>query len=174
MTGPEGQYEIRIVRPGQYYLGVNLNHTPTRDTPYPRWFYPGTEDPASAIRIDFTGKPEVRTYDFTLPERQTERAIEGLVLTHDGQPKPRAVVTVRDSSRNAIGQAFADQNGRFALHMFVQTPYRLYAVWPSDTAGQAVSALPMEIAPDSAPLDLRLLLTQPGNLFLEDRGNSGR
>jgi hypothetical protein len=38
MTGPDGQYEIRIVRPGQYYLGVNLNRTATRDTPYPRWF----------------------------------------------------------------------------------------------------------------------------------------
>ncbi len=68
----------------------------------------------------------------------------------------------------------SDQNGRFALHVFVQTPYRLYAVWPGDAADQAVSALPMEIAPDTASLDLRLLLTQAGNLFLEDRRNEGR
>lgn len=70
MTDSDGHYEMGIVRAGQYYLGINLNHTPTRDTPYPRWFYPGTEDPALATRIDFSGRPAVRTYDFTLPDLQ--------------------------------------------------------------------------------------------------------
>jgi hypothetical protein len=70
----------------------------------------------SPVPFDFTlRRPD--TYDFTLPERQRERAIEGMVLTRDGQPKPRAVVTVRDPSQNVIAQAFADQNGRFALQV---------------------------------------------------------
>ena len=168
MTGPDGAYEIRIVRPGQYYLGINLNHTASRDTPYPRWFYPGTEDPALATTIDFQGKPEVRTYDFILPERQLERTIEGIVLTREGEPKPRAVVTVLDGSRNVIAQGITDQTGRFALRVFVETPYRLHAVWPGSGA-EAASALPVEIQTGSAPLNLRLLLTQTGNSFLEER-----
>lgn len=30
MTGTDGRYELRIVRAGQYYAGINLNHTPER------------------------------------------------------------------------------------------------------------------------------------------------
>jgi hypothetical protein len=171
MTGQDGEYEIRIARPGQYYLGINLNHTPTRGTPYPRWFYPGTEDPALATKIDFTGKPETRTFDFILPDRQLERTIEGIVLTREGEPKPRAVVTVVDASRNVIAQGNADPAGRFALHVFVETPYRLYAGWPGSGA-EAVSAPPLDIQPGSTPLNLRLLLTQPGNAFM-DEGRNG-
>lgn len=35
-TGPDGRYELRITAPGQYYLGINLNHSATDETPYPR------------------------------------------------------------------------------------------------------------------------------------------
>jgi hypothetical protein len=84
MTDAGGRYEIRIVRPGRYYLGVSLKHTPSRDTPYPRWFYPGTDDPALATAIDFFGKPESRTYDFTLPDQQSRRRIDGFIVTPDG------------------------------------------------------------------------------------------
>jgi hypothetical protein len=63
-------YEIRIIRPGSYYLGVNLDHTANQDAPYTRWFYPGTENPGLATIIEFSGKPSVQVYDFSLPERQ--------------------------------------------------------------------------------------------------------
>ena len=172
MTDSDGHYELRIVRAGQYYLGINLNHTPTQESPYPRWFYPGTEDRVLATGIDFSGRPEVRTYDFTLPDRQPERAVEGIVLRIDGQAMPRAVVNVFDSSKGIVAQAIADQNGRFALHVFAGTPYRLLAVWPGNTPEDAVSAAPLDIQPDSSPLTLRLTLTQPGNSFFEEHRHS--
>jgi hypothetical protein len=168
MTDADGRYAIRVVTPGQYFLGINLNHTPTRDTPYPRWFYPGTQDSASAAGIDFAGKPETRTYDLTLPDRQPERTIDGIVLRADGQAMPRAVVTVYDFSKLSVAQAFADQEGRFTLSVFSGVPYRLYAVWPGRAPGEAASAVPLDIPPDSSPLNLRLILTQPGNVFLEE------
>ncbi len=165
MTGPDGEYEIRIVRPGQYHLGVNLNHTASRDTPYPRWYFPGTEDAALATVIDFAGKPETQTYDFLLPERQLERTIEGIVLTREGEPKPRAVVTVLDSSRNVTAQAIADQSGRFAVRVFVETPYRLHAVWPG-SGTEAVSTPPRGHLTWHEHTEFTLSLTQAGNSFL--------
>ena len=168
MTGPDGRYQLRIVKAGQYYLGINLNHTPTRDTPYPRWFYPGADDPASATTIAFSGHPEVRTYDLTLPDRQPERSIDGIVSRTDGQPMPRAVVTIFDASRTVVAQAFADQSGRFSVRVFARTAYRLHAVWPGNTTEEAASAVPMDIEPDTTPLSLRLTLTQPGNSFLDE------
>jgi hypothetical protein len=157
MTDPEGRYEIRIVRPGQYYLGGSLNHSPSRDTPYPRWFYPGTGDPSLATTIDFSGKPETRTYDFTLPDQQPRRTIDGFVLRRDGKPMPRAIVTVLDDSQNVGAQAFADLKGFFSLAVFSGTPYRLHTVWPGNTPADAASAVPIDIAPGSEPLnDYRL------------------
>ncbi len=169
MTRPDGRYEMRIVRPGHYHLGINLNHTASRETPYPRWFYPGTEDPALATPIDFSGKPEVRTYDIVLPDRQPEREIEGTVLTRDGQPRPRAVITAFDIAKNFVAQGIAGQDGRFTLQVFAGTPYRLYAVWPGNTPNDAFSAAPLDVQPGTDGLNLRLILTQPGNVFLEDR-----
>ena len=167
MTGQDGRYEIRIIRPGQYYLGVSLNHTPSRDTPYRRWFYPGTDDPALATAIDFFGKPEARNYDFTLPDQQSRRKIDGFVVTRDEEARPRAVVTVLDDSQNVIAQAFADVKGFFSLEVFTGTSYRLHAVWPGNTPGDATSAVPIDIAAGTGELNLRLELTQPGNSFLE-------
>jgi hypothetical protein len=169
MTDTQGRYEIRIVRPGQYYLGVSLNHSPSRDTPYSRWFYPGTGDPSLATMIDFSGKPETYTYDFTLPDQQSRRTIDGFVLRRDGQPMPRAVVTVLDDSQNVAAQAFADLKGFFSLAVFCGMPYRLHTVWPGNTPVDAASAVPIDIAPGSEPLNLELVLTQPGNSFLESR-----
>jgi len=169
MTDPQGRYEIRIVRPGQYYLGVSLNHTPSRETPYPRWFYPGTGDPSLATTIDFSGKPETRAYDFALPDQQPRRTLNGFVLGREGQPMPRAVVTVLDDSQNVAAQAFADLKGFFSLEVFSGTPYRLHTVWPGNTPADAASAVPIDIAPGSEPLNLQRVLTQPGNSFLESR-----
>jgi hypothetical protein len=172
MTRPDGQYEMRIVKPGHYHLGINLNHTASRETPYPRWFYPGTEDPALATPIDFSGKPEVRTYDIVLPDRQPEREIEGTVLTRDGQPGPRSVVTAFDTAKNFVAQGIAAQDGRFTLQVFAGIPYRLYAVGGGSTSNDAFSTAPIDIEPGTDRLNLRLILTQPGNVFLENGRNT--
>jgi hypothetical protein len=166
MTNPDGYYELRIVRPGQYYLGINLNHAPTRDTPYPRWFYPGTEDPSAAAIINFSGKPASLTYDITLPDRQSEREIDGIVLTSEHSPMPRARVMVYESADHIAAQAFTDAVGRFQLRVFADTAYRLHAVWPN-TPEKAVSAVPVDIPPGTEPLSLHLILEQPGNSVLQ-------
>ena len=171
MTGPDGQYQLRIARPGRYYLGVNLNHTATGDTPYPRWFYPGTADAAQAAIIEFSGKPSVRTCDFALPDRVNGRVIEGVVLTRDGQPRVQGNVSVVDASQTVVAYTLADRDGRFVLHLFAGIAYRLHATWAGDTPpGSALSAVPVDIPPEGGPLSLRLVLDQPGNSVLQERG----
>ena len=59
MTDAQGRYEIRIVRPGQYYLGVSLNHTPAATRRIPDGFIRGPVIPALATTIDFSGKPRL-------------------------------------------------------------------------------------------------------------------
>jgi hypothetical protein len=162
-TDTNGRYELRINRPGQYYLGTSLNHSPTRDNPYPQWFYPGTVDQVSAVVIEFSGKPDVRNFDFALPDKQSERTIEGVVFTTAGTPMPRARVAVYDSSNNVIAFGVADEQGRFSLQVYANVRYRFHAVWPGNKPDEAMSAVPMDIEPGTDPLNFRMSLTEHGN-----------
>jgi hypothetical protein len=165
-TDSNGHYELTIDRPGPYHLGVNLDSTPSRQTPYPRWFYPGTQDPATAAIISFSGKPDTRIYDFTLPDRQLERIIDGIVLTSDGQPVPHARIAVYDSFDHIVADAPAGGDGRFIVRLFADVAYRVHAVWPGNAPNTATSAVPANIQPGRDPVNLRLVLTQSGNSLL--------
>jgi hypothetical protein len=176
-TNNAGAYHLEVLKPGHYFLGVNLNHTSTGDTPYPRWYYPGAEVPSRATRVDFTRKQETRNYDLTLPDLQPARLISGIVLASDSRPAPRTVVTLIDSSRVIVARAMTDQDGRFSLHAFVSTPYQLYAVWSERTRSRdrkRLSAVPATIAPGDDPTNVQLVLSQPGNLLVQDSGAGKR
>ncbi len=174
MTDQEGRYALRIARPGTYQLGVNLTHSATRETPYPRWFFPGTDSPSAAAKIDFSGRPESRIYDFILPERLEERVLEGFVAMADGRPAPVVRLFVLDSSQAVVAQETADPNGHFSLRVFAGVPYKLHAVWLGNSAGEATSAVPADIPAGSGSMVVRLTLDQPGNSFaaaLQDRSS---
>jgi Carboxypeptidase regulatory-like domain len=171
-TDAEGRYELRHFRAGGYYLGINLNHTPTLENPYTRWFYPGTEDPASAAIVYFAESPETQRFDLTLPDRQKDREIEGIVLWPDGRPAVDARLSVLDPRwlwQAAVAQVSADATGRFRLHVFDGTKYRLHAVAFGGSPNQTISAEPVDIQPGDDPLSLRLALTRPGDSLYEDQ-----
>jgi hypothetical protein len=160
LTDADGRYELRILRPGEYHLGINLNQAARRDSPYPRWFHPGTENPAAATKVDFSGRPETRVYDLTLPDPLPERTVDGIISRADGQPAVRCVVTAFDAFRNVFAQGLTDQSGHFLIRIFGGTSYQLHAVIPGP---EAVSAMPIDIQPGASPLTFHLTLTQSGN-----------
>lgn len=165
-TDGEGVYELRHFPAGEYYLGINLNHTPTIENPYPRWYYPGTEDPASATTLFFAEAPETQRFDLTLPDRLKDRVIEGTVLGPDGRPAAGARLFVLDPRwlwQSWAAEATADANGRFQLHVLDGTRYRLHAITLRSSAD------PVDIQPGNSPLDLRLVLTRKGNSLDEDQ-----
>jgi hypothetical protein len=84
-TDGNGRYELRRLATGDYYLGVSLSRTPTVESPYTRWFYPGTEDPAAAGIVHLSDRPEALRFDLTLPEPQHDRVITGTVFWPDGR-----------------------------------------------------------------------------------------
>ncbi|HYR90903.1 MAG TPA: carboxypeptidase regulatory-like domain-containing protein [Terriglobia bacterium] len=171
-TDAEGRFELRHFRSGGYHLGVNLDHSPTLATPYTRWFYPGTEDAAKAAIIYFSEAPETKRYYLRLPERQNDRVFAGTVRWPDGRPAPGVRLFLADPRwpwREAAAQVAADANGRFVLHGFDGTTYRLHAVLMGVPSNGITSAEPVVIQPGTGALDLQLVLTQKGNSFDQDR-----
>jgi hypothetical protein len=164
-----GRYELRHLAGGDYFLGVSLTRPPTREQPYTRWFYPGTEDPARAVLVHVLDKPGSQRFDVTLPPAQHDRTVRGTVYWPDGRPAENINIVVQDPRWPWFtGQMSArtGKDGQFTVQVLDGTAYRLHAV---NFANPAVSAVPAAIAPGGGPPDLRLVLTQKGNSLAESR-----
>lgn len=162
-TDGNGEYELRRLSTGEYYLGVSLGTAPTLGSPYTRWFYPGVEDPAAAGTVHVPDRPAVLRFDLTLPEAQQERTIRGTVFWPDGRGAAGANVFLEDPRYpwTSIGVVTrTDEEGRFVAQALDGTRYRLRA---AAIAGGLVSTEPVGIEAGASALDLELVLTRKGN-----------
>ena len=167
-TDMGGLYEFEYLRTGDFYLGVNLDRPASRDMPYGQWYFPGTADPAGATIVHLPETPGVQTFDLILPEPQKDRVIEGVVLWPDGRPAQARLPLEDPRWPGWASFGSTDADGHFLLHSFDGTLYRLHAVG-GESSISAVSAEPVDIQPNSAPLKLRLILTRPGDSFRQER-----
>jgi 5-hydroxyisourate hydrolase-like protein (transthyretin family) len=162
-TDANGRYELNHLTTGDYYLGVSLSRSPKLDSPYTRWFYPGTERPAEAGIVHVSGRPETQSFDLVLPPRQSDRFIQGAVFWPDGRVADGVRIHLEDPRwpwQLFMVSTITDRQGRFNLHALDGTRYRIHAV---AGAGSPTSAEPMTIEPGSNPLDLKLLLIRTGD-----------
>jgi hypothetical protein len=170
-TDSFGEYKFRSLTAGDYYVGVSLSRSPRPEAPYTRWFYRGTEDPASAILVHIADRAGVQTIDLTLPPRQNARTIQGLVLWPDGVPASNVQITLEDPRwpwdiSNVV--AVTDSNGRFTASALDGTRYRAHAM--VRRAAEAFTGDPVDVEPGSAPATVRLVLSRKGFLKAQDDG----
>lgn len=170
----DGRYEFPHLAPGDYYLGVNLNRPPGPDAPYPRYFYPGTEDPQLADTIHIPEDGAVIDADLTLPPEQHDRVLSGIVTWPDGKPASEANLYLEDARFpmmvNAV-QATTDDRGFFTLKCYDTTSYILHAVSACGQVSDCRSAEPQIIPPGVSP-DLRMVLKRPGSSVVEAYGKA--
>ena len=67
VSDESGEYAINGIPPGNYYLGVNIRSTPTKEHPYPRTYYPGTPDLSQATQITIAIGASVLDRDLRVP-----------------------------------------------------------------------------------------------------------
>jgi hypothetical protein len=167
-TGADGAYELRNVRAGEYYLGINLVRTPSKEMPYTRYFYPGTDDPSAAITVIVPEGPGTTTYHFPIPAPQKQRQVEGFVYWPDGRPGSNVRIVLEDVRwpwRISTTAATTDSSGHFEITAFDGTSYRIHAVTMANFTNQASSAEPIPLVPSTD-------LSKPLQLILVRKGNS--
>lgn len=167
-TNAEGRFEFPLVSPGTYVLGINLTHPPRDQAPYPRWFHPGTSDPAAATRIVVSDKRETQSFDLTVPDRLTPRLITGTVLNADGAPAAEAEVRFTLDSQTLIEPTIIVRNGGFTQMLLSGTRYRVHAMAQGPAGTPVRSAEPVEIPPGTDPVKLVLRLTRTGDSHFDE------
>ena len=53
LTDENGSFDLWPLPPGDYYVGVNINNSPSADLPFPPTYYPGVVNPKAASIVHF-------------------------------------------------------------------------------------------------------------------------
>jgi len=146
----KGEFEISSLPPGRYLLGLNVNHYPDLETPYPPTWYPGVPEEVQALVVNLELGQQLNDITIKLPPKLTPRKVEGVVLWPNGRPASKASIRLEPDEYpgwcvNGCGNA--DEKGRFTLYGFEGMTYHIQA-----------SA---DVNPDAEPQNRRMQYAEP-------------
>lgn len=119
-TNSDGTFELRLVQPGEYLLGINSIRSRNGRLTFPRAFYPGVLEATPATRVQLTAGERVRLGNFVVPESIKLVIVPGIIVDEAGRPVRGANVVLRDRTEgpNVIGPIFVTgDDGRFAFSL---------------------------------------------------------
>lgn len=164
----EGRFEFRSLPPGKYFLGVRLNRMVEPAFPYPRTFYPGTQQLARTRPITIDEGKSLEGYTIQLPQKLTARKIAGVVVWPDGRPVAKASlcfeeVEYAESSLCFSGDLKVDENdGGFSFTALEGLRYLLRAhVNVAGAPSRQRHAEPVEVPAKGDISDIKLVITEP-------------
>jgi hypothetical protein len=133
VSDKNGNYAIDGIPPGDYYLGVNIESTPTKEHPYLKTYYPNTPDIDRAQRITVVIGASVLDLDLRVPGKLPLVTMHGIIRNADGKP-PLATdhPAVRIKEPGLYGQIEQDEikidaEGRFEFDLCEGVKYSAFA-----------------------------------------------
>lgn len=131
VSDKNGLYAIDSIPPGEYYLGINISHTPTKEHPYAPNYYPNTPDKGGAAPVPISIGAAVHSYDLTAPPKLKVVSVRGRIADASGAP-PLDGPQVRVMEPGLYGQIdplplAVDAEGRFQIDLCEGVRYSAYA-----------------------------------------------
>ncbi len=168
-----GHYAIDGIPPGEFYLGVNIAGAPTKESPYPVTYYPGTQDGSLATRIHVVPGASVQDFDLTVSGKLPLVEVHGTIVDPNGNPPPPdSHPEVRIKEPDLSGQIeqrsiVVDSQGRFTFELSEGVRYSAFAFW-GPVLKQMYSA-PVAFTPSAETNHLNLVVDKTGDEFLKLR-----
>ncbi|MCO6511242.1 MAG: hypothetical protein J5I65_10670 [Aridibacter famidurans] len=141
-TNSSGRFEFFGIPPGEYLLGFNIDFSPNKRFPFPRWYYPGLPDISQAVPIILGRAEKLEGMNLTLPQPIREIKVRGKAVDKEGLPVKGATIEIyglyhrewQDGdpySQKYVrqptfeGRVETDLNGDFELVLLEGNKYRL-------------------------------------------------
>ena len=164
-----GAYVIDGIPPGEYFLGINIRRTPTKENPYPATYYPNTHDAKDAISVAFMVGPGVRSLDLTAPARIPIISVRGRITDADGLP-PENRPEIRIQEPGLYGQIQSqpldvDSQGRFEIQLCEGVRYSGFAFAGPPLKG--IYSVPVEFTASGGDSELVFVLNKSSKEFRE-------
>jgi len=161
-TDKEGRYEMKLLKPGRYHLGVRIvGSAGSTYVPFPQTYYPGVSDRSQATVISVSEGQRIELDELVLPPRFIERTLNGLVVDSDGKPVAGAIVWLKESQYNDGDMPYrreTDSEGRFSYPVYEGIKYTLNAyVESARRTEKRSSPLSLVIISNQEPIKLVLL-----------------
>jgi hypothetical protein len=159
-TDESGRYQFDGVRPGDFFIGVNLSGPPTMEHPYLRTFYPGTEVRDSAALLHLEEAAQLTGEDIYVRTKCELRTVQGIILWPNGQPATNATISLAypDYPWHSDSQSGPDARGRFSVQVLTHLRTILWVQAP-DKQGVWMNAGQIELPSQGTVKPLTLILS---------------
>ncbi|QQS42424.1 MAG: hypothetical protein IPM63_05660 [Acidobacteriota bacterium] len=141
-TNSSGRFEFFGIPPGEYFLGFNIDFSPNKRSPFPRWYYPGLPDHSQTVPIILGRSEKLEGLNLTLPQPVREIRVRGKAVDKEGLPVNGATIEIYGLyqrewqegdpySQKYVrqptfeGRVETDLNGEFELVLLEGNKYRL-------------------------------------------------
>ncbi len=168
-SNEEGRFEFRSLPPGRYFLGVRLNRMVEPAFPYPRTFYPGTQQLAQTRPITIDEGKSLEGYTIQLPQKLSARKIAGVVVWPDGRPVAKPIICFEEVEYAEGSLCYSGDlkvgeiDGGFSFTGLEGLRYLLRAhVNVAGAPSGQRHAEPVEVPAKGDITDLKLVITEPG------------
>lgn len=128
----DGNFDIWPITPGDYYVGFNINKSPTPQEPFTPTYFPGVTEKAKA-EIVHIGEGETKYIEFPEPARATPRTVSVEAIGMDGKPLTKIRVQREDLAHpgdaiNSTADVELDANGAGQMTIYSGINYHLHAM----------------------------------------------
>ena len=157
----DGKYELKGVRPGDYYLGINLSNPPSAESPYVRTYFPDIHERERAPVIHVDRAETLTDRDIYLRTLCKPRLVTGIVLWPDGRPAASAsmMLSSAEYSWHSNSPPQPDEQGRFSFTVLSGLHSFLW-IQAQDSNGRWLNAGKIELQPDGELKPVVAILSQ--------------
>jgi hypothetical protein len=156
----DNRFRLWPLPPGDYYVGININSSPSADSPFPPTYYPGVTNQSDAAVIHIA-EGEVREIEMPIREVARPRPVHFIAIGLDGKPMKTIYIQLEDLRHRGDAESYVnvdlDSEGGGTLNIYAGYSYHLHGSH-FVSYGNDWCSKPIVIPSGTEPVDVRFVM----------------